>query len=70
LRIVGATVVASFFTFGYPSNLKAGGAIETREGWPLLNVEIEVNGDLKSTKIIVRPWLLYSDQYKIFFSSP
>jgi hypothetical protein len=33
---------------------------ETREGWPLLTVEIEVNGDSKSTITIigVLPWLV------------
>ncbi len=58
---------------------------ETREGWPLLTVETEVRGDSKEHKsflgwfvrlivlvqnIFFLPWLLYSAQYKIFFSSP
>ncbi len=29
---------------------------ETREGWPMLTVETEVNGDSKSTKKKVLPW--------------
>jgi hypothetical protein len=34
-------------------------AIETREGWPLLTVETEVNGDSKSTNEKgVPPWLV------------
>jgi hypothetical protein len=37
---------------------------ETREGWPLLTIETEVNGDSKSRKegvpkrFFVLPWLL------------
>jgi hypothetical protein len=60
---------------------------ETREGWPLLTVETEVNGNSKRQmkrgsflvgslslscrykRFFVLPWLLYSAQYKIFFSS-
>ncbi len=39
--------------------LHAKGSIrETREGWPLLNVETEVNGDSKSTNKGVLPWLV------------
>jgi hypothetical protein len=58
-------------------------ARETREGWPLLTVETDVNGDSKSTNergsrgsslvgslsSSVRDFYPAS-QYKIFFSSP
>ena len=33
---------------------------ETREGWPLLTVETEVNGDSKRTKRVL-PWLVFWD---------
>ncbi len=32
---------------------------ETREGWPLLTVETEANGDSKSTNVRVHPWLVH-----------
>jgi hypothetical protein len=32
--------------------------VETREGWPLLTVETETNGDLQSTNEGVLPWLV------------
>jgi hypothetical protein len=42
---------------------------ETEDGWPMLTVETEVYGDLKSTMKRVRPWLVrWSAKYKIFFS--
>jgi hypothetical protein len=58
--------------------------VENREGWPLLAVETEVNGDSKSTnergpslaggllglscRYIILPRLLWSAQYEIVFS--
>jgi hypothetical protein len=41
--------------------LEEGGSVldkETREGWPLLTVETQVNGNSKSTMKGVLPWLV------------
>jgi hypothetical protein len=55
---------------------------ETRVGWLLLTVQTEANGDSWSTYekgsfagsfglvVVALPWLLWSAQYKILFTSP